>query len=30
MPGESKTVTVSVKACDVTGKPVLDVSGFNL
>ena len=30
MPGESKTVTISVKACDVTGKPILDVSGFNL
>ena len=30
MPGESKTVTVSVKACDCSGKPVLDVTGFNL
>ena len=30
MPGESRTVTISVKACDVSGKPRLDVSGFNL
>ena len=30
MPGESRTVTVSVKPQDVKGQPVLEVSGFNL
>lgn len=30
MPGESKTVTVSVNACDVSGKALLDASGFNM
>ena len=30
MPGESRTVSVSVKDCDLTGEPVIGVSGFNL
>ena len=30
MPGESRTVRVCVKAEDVSGKPQLEVSGFNL